>query len=377
MQNRAPSSTGKAPDRPEAMKDKVTQGQLLPQLNAVELMGKYFEALAYFVTELITVGLTILGSPPKSGKSFFVLGMLIAICQGIPFLGRETKKVRVAYFALEDSPRRIKERIANLMGSENYEDLEFLDIFWQVPRINIPNSEGKYTFKLTPENDFLAFLDKYCKWHRIIIIDVFQSVRVGAGQRNLYESEYKELQTLQRWAQENKVALILVHHFKKGSQGLDPMERISGSAGVAGAADTLITIERNSRSDTDATFTVTGRDIPMQEFICSFDNGIWTYESTVDEKEESIRRANYEENPIVLTIRHLLTKEDEVKITASNLSKEMLELCGWKAKSVKVDKRVLDKLRDDLYFNDRITYEYQSSAGRWHIFGRISDDLYR
>lgn len=371
MGNRETDPARKAPDQ-----SRIIPGLAALSFNAVELMGTTFENLVYFVDLLITYGLTILGSPPKSGKSFFVLGMLLAICKGIPFLDRETSRVRVAYFALEDSPRRIKERIALLTGSEDYEDLELFDVFFKnVPRINIPNSEGKYEMKLTPENDFLTFLDTHCKEYGTIVVDVFQAIRRGSpGNQNLYESEYRELQALQQWAQKKKVALILVHHFKKGSQGLDPMERISGSTGISGAADTLITIERDARTDEMATFTVTGRDVPMQEFQCSFHNGIWNYEGTVKEKDEAARRAKYENNPIVRTIRHLLTKEEEVRITAGDLKKEMLELCEWEANGVGVDKRVLGKLRDDLFFNDRITYQYQESGGRWHIFERISDD---
>lgn len=46
----------------------------------------------------------------------------------------------------------------------------------------------------------------------------------------------------------------------------------------------------------------------------------------------------------------------------------MLELYGWEADGIMVDKRSITRLQNDLYLYDQISYEYQNSAGRWHVF---------
>jgi predicted HTH transcriptional regulator len=49
----------------------------------------------------------------------------------------------------------------------------------------------------------------------------------------------------------------------------------SGTAGLTGGCDTLISIERR-RGTADAVMKVTGRDVDEQELALSFKDGVWT-----------------------------------------------------------------------------------------------------
>src|SRR5712691_6266175 len=86
-------------------------------LNAVELMALELPEPRWAVTGLIPEGLNIFAGRPKSGKSWLMLGIAIAVASG----GRALGQVAVApgdvlYLAMEDSPRRLKERIGVLLG---------------------------------------------------------------------------------------------------------------------------------------------------------------------------------------------------------------------------------------------------------------------
>ena len=51
---------------------------------------------------------------PKSGKSWMMLDMCLAVSSGRSFLGRKTLRCEVAYFPLEDQEERVKKRMLDL-----------------------------------------------------------------------------------------------------------------------------------------------------------------------------------------------------------------------------------------------------------------------
>lgn len=337
---------------------------------AAELVTKRYSPIEFYVDDLITPGLTVIAAPPKAGKSWYALAMQLAIATGRPFHGRDTKRAKVLYCALEDSQRRIQSRLKKLDPFVTADELERMFFAFKVPRLQVPGADGKIRGKLTPSNDFLTYLKH--KWIdngvKVVIVDVFQRMRSGTGNRNTYEAEYAEGGRLQSFARNHGICLIVLHHFKKGTQGQDPVERIGGSTGFTGSADTLITIEFEDRNNLRSTFTVTGRDVPMQEFECEFEDGIWSYAGTVEQNRAISRREQYNSHPLVKTIKHELAGKDEFRMTATELKTKMLELYGWEADEIKVDKRAISRLQSDLYLYDQISYEYLQSTVRWHIF---------
>ena len=60
---------------------------------------------------LLPVGLTILAGRPKVGKSWLTLQIALAVASGGRVLGQPGEKGPVLYLALEDPPRRLKERM--------------------------------------------------------------------------------------------------------------------------------------------------------------------------------------------------------------------------------------------------------------------------
>lgn len=212
---------------------------------AAELMAVEFPPPKWAVDELIPEGLTIFAGRPKIGKSWLVLGLAVAIASGGRALGR-VKVVAgdVLYLALEDSGRRLQSRLAAILGTSPGPARLRLETTW--PRSN----EGG--------------VDRLRQWleahpeARFVIVDTlarFRPVTREAG----YSQDYAAIEPLQALASEFGVAIIIVHHQRK-VDAHDWVDTISGTLGLAGAADGMIAIFRD-RDVHDAIVRVTGRDI--------------------------------------------------------------------------------------------------------------------
>ena len=76
---------------------------------------------------------------------------------------------------------------------------------------------------------------------------------------------------LQSWATEHRIAVLALHHTRKGGAD-DPLEALSGSNGLSAVADTTLVLDRNSAG---LTLYVRGRDVEEKESALQFDGGVW------------------------------------------------------------------------------------------------------
>jgi RecA-family ATPase len=151
----------------------------------------------------------------------------------------------VLYLALEDNRRRVKDRLLTLCPAREVLDisLDRLSVRTLAPRI---------------DTGLLAELDKWrlgSKNPRLIIIDVFLKVHPpGKKGEDSYAADYDAVTPLQRYASEHRLAIVLVTHTRK-MEAEDPLEAISGTNGVTGAADAVLVLARGSKG-----VTFTGAD---------------------------------------------------------------------------------------------------------------------
>lgn len=289
----------------------------LTGVDAKTLLEKSFARLSEPVGGFIVEGLTLLCGASKIGKSWLVLSLACAVAAGKPFLGRSTEQGSVLYLALEDSERRLQERLLKL--HEN------------------PGSALVFATQCRTLEDGL--LDDLRDWvrgverPRLIIIDTLQKVRGSAvsARVNAYASDYAMMARLKTFADENRIAVVLVHHLNKMRDVSDPYDRISGSTGLMGAADTTILIARERGSD-DAKVTFTGRDVWGDDFMIRMHDGRWTAMSG-----EAQEREVYETSPIVQTCRMLLGRSfgEMVKITLQDFLDASVQGCGMLAAATK------------------------------------------
>ncbi|MBQ6756741.1 MAG: AAA family ATPase [Oscillospiraceae bacterium] len=224
---------------------------------ATDVLTMMLPPLSPLAENLIVPGVTLLAAPPKYGKSWLMLQLSLAVANGRDFLGEKTQEARVFYFALEDSVRRLQDRLLAVGATKA--DLENLVLFTAMPRLD--DGLGK-------------MIADTCKNHadaRLFIIDTLQKVKGANGNRNVYEADYEAMGELKRIADAYNVAIVLVHHLRKQIDDTDPFNRISGSTGLTGAADTMIVLERKKRSSDVTVMHITGRDIESDDIEMRFD----------------------------------------------------------------------------------------------------------
>jgi AAA domain-containing protein len=124
-----------------------------------------------------------------------------------------------------------------------------------------------------------GFVDELERWRRsvkkarLVVIDVLQRIKpAGSATRNAYENDYSVWSPLQKWAMDKAIAVVGLHHTKKGGAE-DPLEALSGSNGLSACADTTLVLDSDQNG---RTLYVRGRDIEEKETALTFANGMWS-----------------------------------------------------------------------------------------------------
>ena len=100
---------------------------------------------------------------------------------------------------------------------------------------------------------------------RLVVVDVLARVRAQVGDRtNRYDNDYAVMALLEDLADRWGVAFLVVHHTRKASSE-DFLDSVSGTQGIAGAADAVLVLAR-SRGNAEAVLKVTGRDVEEAEY---------------------------------------------------------------------------------------------------------------
>lgn len=217
-----------------------------------DLMKKEFKPLVFAVENILPQGLALLGGPPKLGKSLIALNMAMAVAAGEN--GRALSKLkvtpgRVLYIGMEDSMRRLKDRITAMeMGNaEGLDNIEFqpIESAWEGGTVGMAMMEEWATEADNP---------------RLIVLDTLARVEPELeDSKDRYRAEYAMTLRYKQFADRHDLSILMIHHDKKGEE-LDWLSRFSGSRGLTGGVDTLLFLD-GRRGEQEAILRVTGRDI--------------------------------------------------------------------------------------------------------------------
>lgn len=280
--------------------DAPKQHPTLETITAADLQQKDIPPIRFIVNNLLSVGLNILASPPKYGKSWMMLTLCLAVASGGRFLGYTTNQCGCLYLALEDSQRRLKTRMDKLLAGKA-----------------APAGFHFATMADTIDNGLFDELADFLKIHPdtgLIVIDTLQRVRGAAhGKEGAYAADYREVGALKAFADSHNVALLLVHHLRKMKDDGDPFNMISGTNGIMGASDATMVLTKEKRGDSNATLSVVGRDIESSDTVLRFnkDTCYWENLGDADWFAEQQARREYQESPIIRTIKKLLEQSPE------------------------------------------------------------------
>jgi hypothetical protein len=97
----------------------------------------------------------------------------------------------------------------------------------------------------------------------MVTIDVLERFRTRSrsGKDNAYAADYETIKELQSLAAELNIAILVITHLRKGGDGDDPVEKISGTLGLSGGADAFLILDGNSNGQ-----TLYGRGRDLEEF---------------------------------------------------------------------------------------------------------------
>lgn len=262
----------------------------VPAISGTELMAQDFEPMEYVVKGFLPKGLSMLCGAPKVGKSWLALALCLCVASGKPFLGMEVTQGVAWYLSLEDDNERMQRRLACL-AQEGLDNIHF------TTKSHNPG---------TMADGLPNVIDKFIRNHpdtKLIVIDTMQMAK-GTGKEPNYSSDYMDTGAFKDLADKHRVAMLLIHHLRKQGDH-DPFNRISGSTGISGAADTLFVLDKRERGGKRATLNCTGRDIASRELELRFDNDTLLWEKVRDSAQQDAPQLPQEMNAFVNFIKSI------------------------------------------------------------------------
>ncbi len=199
-------------------------------------------------------GLTLFVSKLGNGKSYFALGLAIAISNGTPFLNRAMRRAKALYLGLEDSDHRLRKRLDQLSAIGT--SALFVATDWERGRKGI--EDLRLMLQMEPE---------------IACVVIDPAARfLQVADTNDYTEMYQAIAELKAVA--GKVGIVLVHHCKK-EVCADPFDDALGSTAISAAADNRLVLRR-TRGQPDGTLYAMGKDVDYQELaVRQEENGAW------------------------------------------------------------------------------------------------------
>lgn len=243
------------------------------------IIATEYAPLQWAVDGLVAEGFAVLAGRQKLGKSRMALDFAVAVATGGCALGKiEVEQGDVLYIDLENGPRRVQRRLREMFPfEETRPDLSRLKWAFTAPLI------GDGFFEML--DDWRSMVAK----PRLIIIDVLQRVKPAGGNKtqNSYERDYDCFGPLQAWATKHGIALLALHHTRKGG-ATDPLEALSGSNGLSAVADTTLVLDRDGQG---TTLYVRGRDVEERDSALTSVNGQWHLQGDAEVVRRSDERS--------------------------------------------------------------------------------------
>lgn len=217
-----------------------------------ELMLKEFPPIVWAVKDILPQGVCLLAAPPKAGKSWMTVDIAVAVGTGGKALGRlEVTQGDVLYIGLEDSERRLQERILLLCEGV------------------LPETQGRIEFQTIDSGwgggeTGLAWMEEWAasvEEPRLIVIDTLRKHEPQLDEaRNAYIAEQEMMLRYKRFADRHNLTVLFVHHDAKADDNGDWLNRFSGSKGLTGGADTLWLLD-HKRGEREGFLRIDGRDV--------------------------------------------------------------------------------------------------------------------
>ena len=244
-------------------------GKRFNTIDGETLMNHPLEPVRFVVDSLLGQGLYLLAGSPKVGKSWLALWLAVTIAKGEPVWGNAVRQGETLYLCMEDSRRRIQNRLFSVT-EDAPSQVHFCEECFRI-------GDGL-------EERIEQFVSEHPETV-LILIDTLQMIR-PAHRDNTYANDYGDLTVLKRIADKHNLSILLIHHLRK-EKDADPFNRISGTTGLSGAVDGSFTLVEEKRGTGRATLHCVGRDIEYREIgLQRNENNVWEKRSDTLEQPE-------------------------------------------------------------------------------------------
>lgn len=272
------AAAGLEADLTELFAEDPTQPPL-DLLTADEILTAEWPEPVWAIPNLLPVGLTIIAGRPKVGKSWLALQIALSIASGGVALNERVDQGPVLYLALEDPPRRLKERMTK-QGWTLGLPADFMKLGDFETQINDLRNGGGQRLARQIE----------VKGYRYVVIDTLS--RSVYGDQSDVETMTLALTPIQAMAHAKNCAVVMIdHHRKPVLSNPDVVSDILGSTAKGAMADSIWGLYKEG-GKAGAKLAITGRDIEERTLALTFDSklGCWSYEGDADELELTERR---------------------------------------------------------------------------------------
>jgi len=177
----------------------------------------------------------IVGGEPKCCKSFLALDMAVAVAGGVPCLRRfaAAQPGRVLLFAAEDALHIVRQRLAGIAAAAGRElaDLDIHVITAPSVRLDVERDRDALAETIAALKPKLLVLDPFVRLHRI--------------DENVSGEVAPLLAYLRELQRRHHLAVVLVHHARKGGAKMRAGQALRGSSEFHAWGDSNLYLRRH------------------------------------------------------------------------------------------------------------------------------------
>ena len=265
-------------------------------LDMPTLMKTELPPMKWAVAGILPEGFICLAGRPKAMKSWTALKLVYCVQNGLNFLDHQTVQGDAIYFGLEDSKRRIKDRVAK-MGFDKLKQPQIV-LGGDVPYLSFGYEECLENWIKSKENP------------RLVVIDTLARIKPRQSKSGTaYDQDNLLMNGIQKLAVQNNLTVLFITHLSKSSQEYS-FDKIQGSVGVQGMTDAMWMLDRGDGVNSKASLKGRGRDILDFEYALNWD-GVsmsYLYEGNLD-----IINQNENRREITKAMEDLTKELDQVR----------------------------------------------------------------
>lgn len=322
----------------------------------------------YLVESLILRnGLTVLGGPPKTGKTTLMMQLLYCITTHQNFLGQriihnENEPIKTLYLTNEESESILFSRLQQVFGDD--EGIEKVELAAGV----------KYRYM----NGLLDIIEAEAEeGYNLFIIDNFRSFGVDSGIEKDFSGEKlaERLNWMKEMCEELKITIILLHHTRKrgNNKVVNQSDELAGGGAISSVADSILMLSRVANSEKIKLIANTRR-AKNQSLLLTLNSTPLRFEfEDLHQSERDAERQEYLKTGIHAVFQKIFETDsifecrmaELIKIAENNgiqiYSCSANSPANTKSRSIAVQ---INRFREMIYTVDNVTYTSRRTNGQ-------------